>query len=134
MRVRAGRQGMRVVTAGSEGAGYKLTTDCPYHTVLYYNGFVLSCANNQPVMPEDALCVRANPGANPPKRTCIVKKPRELEKQKERSVCKGSFAQTDKGVCVSVRVVIPFILDVRLVDAPAGVTEDFSTFLLRCLP
>ena len=33
-----------------------------------------------------------------------------------------------------VCVVIPFILDVRLVDAPAGVTQDFSTFLLRCLP
>ena len=37
--------------------------------------------------------------------------------------------------------VIPFILDVRIVDAPAGVTQeegytqDFSsTFLLRCLP
>ena len=35
--------------------------------------------------------------------------------------------------CV-VCVVIPFILDVRLVDVPAGVTQDFSTFLLRCLP
>ena len=29
-------------------------------------------------------------------------------------------------------VVIPFILGVRLVDAAAGVTQDFSTFLLRC--
>ena len=37
-------------------------------------------------------------------------------------------------VCVCVCVVIPFILDVRLVDAPAGVTQDLSTFLLRCLP
>ena len=42
-------------------------------------------------------------------------------------------------VFVCVCVVIPFILDVRLVDAPAGsyrrkVTQDFSTFLLRCLP
>ena len=36
-------------------------------------------------------------------------------------------------VCVCVCVVIPFILDVRLVDVPAGVTQDFSTFLLRCL-
>ena len=26
--------------------------------------------------------------------------------------------------CVCVRVVIPFILDVRLVDAPAGVTQE----------
>ena len=40
-------------------------------------------------------------------------------------------------VCV---VVAPFILDIRLVDAPAGInhtremsTQDFSTFLLRCL-
>ena len=34
---------------------------------------------------------------------------------------------------VCVWVVIPFILDVRLVDVPVGVTQDFSTFLLRCL-
>ena len=33
-----------------------------------------------------------------------------------------------------MRVVIPFILDVRLVDAPAGAKQDLSTFLLRCLP
>ena len=33
-----------------------------------------------------------------------------------------------------VCVVIPFILDVRLVNAPAGVRQDFSTFLVRCLP
>ena len=26
------------------------------------------------------------------------------------------------------------ILDVRFVHVPAGVTQDFSTFLLRCLP
>ena len=31
-------------------------------------------------------------------------------------------------------VVIPFILDDRLADVPAGVTQDFSTFLLQCLP
>ena len=31
-------------------------------------------------------------------------------------------------------VMIPFILDIRFVDAPAGVTPDFSTFLLRYLP
>ena len=35
---------------------------------------------------------------------------------------------------VFVCVVIPFILDVRLVDVPAGVTQDFYTFLVRCLP
>ena len=29
-----------------------------------------------------------------------------------------------------VCVAIPFIVDVRLVDAPAKVTQDFSTFLL----
>ena len=28
------------------------------------------------------------------------------------------------GLCVCVYVVIPFILDVRLVDAPAGVTQE----------
>ena len=28
-------------------------------------------------------------------------------------------------------VVVPFILDVRFVDVPAGATQDFSTFLLR---
>ena len=46
-------------------------------------------------------------------------------------------------VCVCVCVyIIPFILVVRLVDAPyqpgshrrRKVTQDFSTFLLRCLP
>ena len=38
-------------------------------------------------------------------------------------------------MCVCVCVVFPNILDVRLVDVPAGVTQDFSsTFLLRCLP
>ena len=43
-------------------------------------------------------------------------------------------------VCVCVCVVIPFILDVKLVDARAGVTQeeghtqDFPTFLSRCLP
>ena len=35
---------------------------------------------------------------------------------------------------VCMCVVIPFILDVGLVDTSAGVTQDFSTFLLRCLP
>ena len=37
-------------------------------------------------------------------------------------------------MCVSVCVVIiPFILDVSLVDAPAGVTQDFSAFLFAVL-
>ena len=42
-------------------------------------------------------------------------------------------------VCVCVCVAIPFILDVRLVDVPAGVTQEeghtgFLHLLLRCLP
>ena len=40
-------------------------------------------------------------------------------------------------LCTSFKIVIaviPFILDVRLVDAPAGATQDFSTFVLRCSP
>ena len=57
--VRADRQRMRVV-AGSEGAADESTQDCPHRTVLYYSGSVLSCAYNQPVMPEDALCSRSN--------------------------------------------------------------------------
>ena len=49
------RQRMRVV-AGSEGATDKSTPDCPRCTLLYYSDSVLSCAYNQPVMPEDAIC------------------------------------------------------------------------------
>ena len=44
--VRAGRQGMRVVTAGSEGAADESTPDC-----LYYRDSLLSRTYNQPVMP-----------------------------------------------------------------------------------
>ena len=40
--------------------------------------------------------------------------------------------EQSKLCCVCVD--IPFILDVRLVDAPAEVTQDLTTFLLRCLP
>ena len=39
----------------------------------------------------------------------------------------GGYKKQILGVCVCV--VIPFILDVRLVDVPAGVTQDFSTLL-----
>ena len=53
--VTVGRQRMRVV-AGSEGATDKSTPDCPHFSLLYYSDSVLSCAYNQPVMPEDALC------------------------------------------------------------------------------
>ena len=57
--VRAGRRRIRVV-AGSEGATDESTPDCPHCSLLYYSGSVLSCAYNQPVMPEDALCSRVN--------------------------------------------------------------------------
>ena len=53
--VTVGRHRMRVV-AGSEGATDKSTPDCTHCTLLYYSDSVLSCAYNQPVMPEDALC------------------------------------------------------------------------------
>ena len=46
----------------------------------------------------------------------------------------GTILYAHARVFVRVCVVIPFILDVRLVDAPAGVTQDFSTFLLWCVP
>ena len=49
------RQRMRVV-AGSEGATDKSTPDCPHCTLLYNSDSVLSCAYNQPVMPEDDIC------------------------------------------------------------------------------
>ena len=49
------RQRMHV-GAGSEGATDESTPDCPRCTLLYYSDSVLSCAYNQPVMPEDALC------------------------------------------------------------------------------
>ena len=47
-----------------------------------------------------------------------------------------STVNGDSVMCVFI--VILFILDVRLVGVPAGVvqwevTQDFSTFLLRCL-
>ena len=57
--VSAGRQRMRVVT-GSEGAADESTPDCPHRTVLYYSGSVLPCAYNKPLMPDEALCSRAN--------------------------------------------------------------------------
>ena len=37
-------------------------------------------------------------------------------------------------ICTCVGVFTLFILDVRLIDAPPEVTQDFSTFLLRCWP
>ena len=42
-------------------------------------------------------------------------------------------ASSDIALYVRVCVTIPFILDVRFVDVSAGVTQDFSTFLLRRL-
>ena len=57
---------MRVV-AGSEGATDKSTPDCPHCTLLYCSDSVLSCAYNQPVMPEDALCFTPLRLNKPPK-------------------------------------------------------------------
>ena len=48
------------------------------------------------------------------------------------SDCPIKRLQDEFGACVCV--VISFILDIRLVDGPAGVTQDFSTFFLRFLP
>ena len=53
--VTAGRQGMREVTPGSEGAAGGSSPDCPHRTVLYYNSSVLPCVYNQSVLPEAAL-------------------------------------------------------------------------------
>ena len=39
------------------------------------------------------------------------------------------MVEARSAVCVRVCVVIPFILDVKHVDVPAGITQDFSTFL-----
>ena len=64
--VTAGRQRMRVV-AGSEGATDESTPDCPDSTLLYYSDSVLSCACNQPVMPEDSLCSTLLRLIKPPK-------------------------------------------------------------------
>ena len=50
-----GWQTVRVV-AGSEGATDESTPDCPHCALLYYCDSALSCAYNQPVMPEDTLC------------------------------------------------------------------------------
>ena len=64
--VTAGRQRIRVV-ANSEGTTDESTPDCPHCTLLYYSGSVLSCAYNQPVMPEETFCsTRLRPN-KPPK-------------------------------------------------------------------
>ena len=64
--VTAGRQRMRVV-AGSAGATTESTSDCTHFTILYYIDSVLSCAYNQPMMPEDALCSNRLRLNKPPK-------------------------------------------------------------------
>ena len=46
---------MRVVDV-SEGATDESTPDGTHCTLLYYSDYALSCAYNQPVMTEDALC------------------------------------------------------------------------------
>ena len=49
--------------------------------------------------------------------------------------CRKAKWKAMKLPCVCVWCVLSFILDVRLVDVPAEVTQDFSSaFLLRCLP
>ena len=53
--VTAGRQGMREMTPGSEGAAGGSSPDCPHRTVLYYNSSGLPCVYNQSVLPEAAL-------------------------------------------------------------------------------
>ena len=54
--VRAGRQGMRVVTAGSEGVADEYLPGCPNRAVLYYyNDSVSPCAYDQSVLPEEYL-------------------------------------------------------------------------------
>ena len=46
-------------------------------------------------------------------------------------ICTDNWASSTTLNCY---VLMPFILDVRLVDVPPGVTRDFSTVLVRCLP
>ena len=51
----------------------------------------------------------------------------------------SGLAHDETCVCACVCVFFPFILDVRFVDVPAGVTQEeghriSSTFLLRCMP
>ena len=73
--VRAGRQGMCVVTAGSEGVADESSPDCHHHTLLYFNDYVLQCAYNQPVLPEDALCARANPEQTAKRKHALYRNP-----------------------------------------------------------
>ena len=58
--VTADRQGMYVVTAGSEGAAGESSPDCPHRTTLYYNKFVLPRAYNQSVPTAAAICARTD--------------------------------------------------------------------------
>ena len=54
--VTVGRQGMRVVTTGSEGAAGESSPDCPHRTVLDYPNYVSPSAYNQSVLLKTALC------------------------------------------------------------------------------
>ncbi|CAM9552051.1 unnamed protein product [Ascophyllum nodosum] len=85
---------MRVVTAGSEGAADESTPDCPHRAVLY-NDSVLSCAYNQPVMPEDALCARANQEQTHQNEHASCRNSGNRENKKERSVCKRRQAMSN---------------------------------------
>ena len=65
--------------------------------------------------------------------SCLKKSP-NVSKPREHLPDRGENVKTfgwEHRLCVVLCVVIPFILDVRLVDVAAGVTQDFSTFLLR---
>ena len=86
----AGRQRLRVV-AGSEGATGESTPDSPHCTLLYYSDSVLSCAYNQPVMPDDALGSTRLRLNKPPKTIMPRVETPEIEAKKPRSVCKRTI-------------------------------------------
>ena len=93
--VTVGKQRMRVV-AGSEGATDESTPGCPHCTLLYYSDSVLSCAYNQPVMPEDALCSTPLRLNKPPKTNMNRVETPGIGSKKtyRRSVCKRTYFLT----------------------------------------
>ena len=81
---------MRVV-AGSEVATDESTPDCPHSTLLYYSDSVLSCAYDQPVMPEDALCSTPLSLNKPPKTNMYCVETPGIGSKKHRSVSKRTY-------------------------------------------
>ena len=71
-------------------------------------------------------------GSKSPQNPCQVQSPDNIGNLKYTGVETMSFSLS-LCVCVYVCVVFPFILDVRLVDVPAGVTkeEGHTRFLIR---